>query len=124
MGSNGDPPRTWVLPGAEEPVPRDAGECAHESAQRLGGDAGGNVYYRCRTCHVVLIEEGVGSPQQVREDRSWDREESSGNPLTGLLRTDDEFERQQDDGAPDRLDRSAAGFEARVLQFVRRLRDR
>jgi hypothetical protein len=109
-------PTEYVFPprGRDSP-PR----CSHRSVERLGVDAGGNRYGRCRDCEAVVVtftpDDGWRRQREQlsQEDRDW-------NPLLDALRSN----RTGQNPDPRREEPQSAEYEsvaARVRSRLRRL---
>lgn len=116
----------WVLRVSDDTTEATSGECSHDSRRHLGGDAGGNVYFRCEECESVLIQEGTVSWQEHRETReeALAEREQGDNPLRGLLESEEGGIFDRGESARGRTEASTDGVTVRLRRVIRRIRGR
>lgn len=126
MDPEREEPESWILQEGDPQAGTEASGCGHGNRQHLGGDAGGNVYFRCQECGAVLIQEGSVSWKEHREEQqeALQEREQGDNPLRGLLESEEGgiFDR----GGPDRIrsERPEGSLTVRVRRVIQRIRGR
>lgn len=126
METEREEPETWVLHEGDPHTGTEAGDCEHDSRQHLGGDAGGNVYYRCHECNAVLIQEGSVSWREDREaqQEALQEREQGDNPLRGLLESEEGGIFDRGTSNERRSERPQSGVTVRVRRMIQRIRGR
>lgn len=62
-------------------------DCQHPDLSFVGGDKGGNEYYRCRACEGVVIRKGSVSPRELQEGIEAETRDPEPHAFSDLLDT-------------------------------------
>lgn len=126
MNPEREQPRTWSLPKGDRAAGTEDRDCGHDNREHLGGDAGGNVYYRCHQCGTVLIQEGSVSWEEHREvqKEALKEDEQGDNPLRGLLVSQEESLFDRGEATRRGTEASSGSVTVRLRRVIRRIKGR